>query len=154
MIRWAWAIPYPVRGKKSQLCISIAVASAVLQCRRTTLSIFPSEKIPGCHEFVSASKWQHVQEMTSPTLKPNRADVLLTGLDLTGTFVFAVEGALAAVAGNLDFFGLLVLSFATALGGGVVRDLLIGATPPQSLRIGVMQPPPSWEAHRCFSSII
>ena len=64
----------------------------------------------------------------------NRPDLLLTVLDLTGTFVFAVEGALAAVGGNLDFFGLMVLSFATALGGGVVRDLLIGATPPQSLR--------------------
>ena len=63
-----------------------------------------------------------------------RADALLSVLDLTGTFVFAVEGALAAVGGNLDFFGLMVLSFATALGGGVVRDVLIGATPPQSLR--------------------
>ena len=72
--------------------------------------------------------------MALPALKPNRADVLLTVLDLTGTFVFAVEGALAAVRGNLDFFGLMVLSFATALGGGVVRDLLIGAAPPQSLR--------------------
>jgi hypothetical protein len=72
--------------------------------------------------------------MALPALKPNRADVLLTVLDLTGTFVFAVEGALAAVRGNLDFFGLMVLSFATVLGGGVVRDLLIGAAPPQSLR--------------------
>ncbi len=39
----------------------------------------------------------------------------------------------AAVAG-LDIFGLMVLSFATALAGGVIRDLLIGALPPQSIR--------------------
>ena len=47
--------------------------------------------------------------MALPALKPNRADVLLTVLDLTGTFVFAVEGALAAVRGNLDFFGLMTV---------------------------------------------
>lgn len=72
--------------------------------------------------------------MHTSQLQPVRNDALLLGLDLTGTFVFAVEGALAGVNGRLDFFGLMVLSFATALGGGVVRDLLLGATPPQSLR--------------------
>jgi uncharacterized membrane protein YeiH len=53
--------------------------------------------------------------------------------DLAGTFVFAVEGALAAIQGELDFFGIMVLSFTTALAGGVIRDLLIGASPPASL---------------------
>jgi uncharacterized membrane protein YeiH len=61
-------------------------------------------------------------------------DVLLLAVDLAGTFVFAVEGAMAAIAAGLDLFGLLVLSFATALGGGIIRDLLIGATPPNSIR--------------------
>jgi hypothetical protein len=51
---------------------------------------------------------------------------LLLALDLTGTFVFAVEGAGAAAVAHLDFLGLVVLSFATALGGGIIRDLLIG----------------------------
>ncbi|HWW86781.1 MAG TPA: TRIC cation channel family protein [Vicinamibacterales bacterium] len=55
-------------------------------------------------------------------------------VDLAGTFVFAAEGALAAIGGHLDLFGMLVLSFATALGGGVIRDLLIGAIPPQAIR--------------------
>jgi uncharacterized membrane protein YeiH len=59
---------------------------------------------------------------------------LLFVLDLTGTFVFAIEGALAAMRGDLDFFGLMVLAFITALGGGIIRDLLIGAVPPASLR--------------------
>ena len=45
-----------------------------------------------------------------------------------------MEGAFAAIAGNLDFFGVMVVSFATALGGGVLRDVLIGASPPQAIR--------------------
>jgi len=54
--------------------------------------------------------------------------------DLAGTFLFALEGALAAILAHLDIFGVLVLSFATALGGGVIRDLLIGSSPPAALR--------------------
>ena len=45
-----------------------------------------------------------------------------------------MEGATAAIGGHLDFFGLMVLAFSTALGGGIVRDLLIGAIPPNSIR--------------------
>ena len=55
-------------------------------------------------------------------------------VDLLGTSVFAVEGALAGMDAGLDVFGLLVLSFVTALGGGTIRDLLIGAIPPNSIR--------------------
>jgi uncharacterized membrane protein YeiH len=61
-------------------------------------------------------------------------DVLLLAIDLVGTFVFAVEGALAGIDAGLDVFGLLVLSFVMALGGGTIRDLLIGAIPPNSIR--------------------
>ncbi|HTZ90260.1 MAG TPA: trimeric intracellular cation channel family protein [Alloacidobacterium sp.] len=59
---------------------------------------------------------------------------LLLAIDLIGTLVFAVEGAMAAVQGNLDILGLMVLAFATALGGGIIRDVLIGAVPPNSIR--------------------
>ena len=62
------------------------------------------------------------------------SDRLLFALDLIGTFVFAVEGGMAAVRGDLDLLGLLVLSFATALGGGIIRDVLIGDVPPASIR--------------------
>jgi uncharacterized membrane protein YeiH len=61
-------------------------------------------------------------------------DQLLLAVDLIGTFVFAIEGAMAAIKGNLDFFGIMVLAFVTALGGGIIRDLLIGAIPPNSIR--------------------
>jgi len=56
-----------------------------------------------------------------------------TGLDLAGTFVFAVSGALVAVRGRLDLFGTLVLAGATGLGGGLVRDVLLGDVPPPGL---------------------
>jgi uncharacterized membrane protein YeiH len=55
---------------------------------------------------------------------------LITALDLFGIFVFALSGAVVGVRKRLDLFGVLVLSFAAATGGGIVRDLLIGAVPP------------------------
>jgi uncharacterized membrane protein YeiH len=51
-------------------------------------------------------------------------------LDLIGTFVFALSGALAGVKRELDLFGVLVLSFAAANSGGITRDFLIGVVPP------------------------
>ncbi|MGW1027481.1 trimeric intracellular cation channel family protein [Streptomyces sp. NPDC002577] len=51
-------------------------------------------------------------------------------LDLAGIFVFAISGALLAVRKNFDVFGIGVLAEVTALGGGVLRDLIIGAVPP------------------------
>jgi uncharacterized membrane protein YeiH len=59
---------------------------------------------------------------------------LVLALDLVGTFVFALSGAMSGVKRRLDLFGVLVLSFAAANSGGIVRDLLIGATPPAALR--------------------
>jgi len=54
-------------------------------------------------------------------------------LDLAGTFVFAISGALAAVERRLDIFGILVLSFVAGNFGGIFRDLLIGAVPPGAI---------------------
>ena len=62
------------------------------------------------------------------------AEHLLFAVDIAGTVVFAVEGAMAAVNGNLDLIGIMTLAFCTALGGGIVRDVLLGALPPASLR--------------------
>ena len=61
------------------------------------------------------------------------AGVVLTLLDLLGIFVFALSGGLVAVRKDLDVFGVLVLAAITGLGGGFLRDLLIGAVPPASL---------------------
>lgn len=54
---------------------------------------------------------------------------LIYGIDLTGTFVFAVSGLLLATNKKLDHFGASVIAFVTAVGGGTLRDLLIGSRP-------------------------
>ncbi|HET8726838.1 MAG TPA: trimeric intracellular cation channel family protein [Alphaproteobacteria bacterium] len=59
---------------------------------------------------------------------------LIVGLDLLGTFAFGLSGGTLAVRHRLDIFGVLVLAVAAALAGGMVRDLLLGATPPAALR--------------------
>ncbi len=58
---------------------------------------------------------------------------LVLVLDLCGTFVFALSGAMAGVKHRLDVFGVLVVSFAAANSGGILRDMLIGATPPPGI---------------------
>jgi uncharacterized membrane protein YeiH len=50
-------------------------------------------------------------------------------IDILGTFSFAAAGAFAAMEKKLDPFGVLIISFATAIGGGTIRDLLIGDFP-------------------------
>ena len=64
--------------------------------------------------------------------KAYAASTLLV-LDLAGTFVFALSGAVAGVRDRLDLFGVLVLSFAASSAGGITRDLLIGAVPPAAI---------------------
>ncbi len=54
---------------------------------------------------------------------------LLNIITYTGTFVFALTGALKARKFKMDIFGGLVVAFATAYGGGTIRDLLIGIKP-------------------------
>lgn len=53
----------------------------------------------------------------------------IQSIDYIGTFIFAVSGMMAAIDHKLDLFGILILGFVTALGGGTLRDLFIGGTP-------------------------
>ena len=53
--------------------------------------------------------------------------------DLLGTFAFALSGATASIERRLDLFGVAVVAFLTACGGGIVRDLCLGSTPPVAL---------------------
>ena len=50
-------------------------------------------------------------------------------IDYAGTLAFAISGVLAGVERKFDFFGVFILGFVTAVGGGTLRDLLIGSTP-------------------------
>lgn len=68
--------------------------------------------------------------MSSGTAGP-----LLLVLDLAGTFAFALNGALTAMrTARLDIVGVVTLGMVTAVGGGVVRDILLGAVPPATFR--------------------
>jgi uncharacterized membrane protein YeiH len=58
---------------------------------------------------------------------------MLLALDLLGIAVFAISGGLVAVRRGLDLVGVVTLGSATALGGGLIRDVLIGAVPPPGL---------------------
>jgi len=56
-------------------------------------------------------------------------DDIVVVVDIAGTFVFAISGALAAGEKRFDLMGVAIIAFVTAVGGGTVRDLLIGAHP-------------------------
>lgn len=58
---------------------------------------------------------------------------MLLTLDLLGILVFAIAGGLVAVRNQLDIVGVVVLASATGLGGGIIRDVVIGAVPPAAL---------------------
>lgn len=54
-------------------------------------------------------------------------------LEIGGTFAFALSGALVAVRHRLDLFGVLVLAYAASAAGGLMRDVILGATPPLAI---------------------
>ncbi len=55
-------------------------------------------------------------------------------LEVIGTFAFAVSGALVGLKKNMDIFGICVLGLTTAVGGGMIRDLILGNIPPMMFR--------------------
>ncbi|MGJ3509241.1 trimeric intracellular cation channel family protein [Enemella sp. A6] len=63
----------------------------------------------------------------------SQAQLVVLILDLLGVFAFALSGALVGVRKEFDIFGVLVLAGATGLGGGILRDVMIGAVPPAAL---------------------
>jgi len=60
--------------------------------------------------------------------------MMLTTLDIIGSFAFALSGGMRAVENRMDPFGVVFLSFVAAVSGGIVRDVLIGAVPPAALQ--------------------
>lgn len=57
-------------------------------------------------------------------------ETIILIIELIGTFAFAVSGAVTAVESKLDIFGTIVLGATTAVGGGAIRDILLGINPP------------------------
>jgi len=60
-------------------------------------------------------------------------DNITLALNFSGTFAFGLSGGILAVKKRMDLFGVLVLSVATGLGGGIMRDLILGHTPPATI---------------------
>ena len=55
-------------------------------------------------------------------------------IEILGTISFAISGSFAAMQRRLDPFGVLIIAFVTSIGGGTVRDLLLGDTPVKWMR--------------------
>ena len=54
------------------------------------------------------------------------------GVEIIGTVAFAASGAMLAIDRDLDLFGVLLLGVITAVGGGIMRDVLLGTFPPNA----------------------
>lgn len=59
---------------------------------------------------------------------------LWTFFEIAGTIAFAISGALVGISRRMDIFGILVLALSTAIGGGIIRDVLVGNIPPNSFK--------------------
>ena len=63
---------------------------------------------------------------------PISGDDLFFIVEILGTIAFAISGAMIAIDRDLDVFGVIMLGCVTACGGGILRDMILGQTPPQS----------------------
>lgn len=61
-------------------------------------------------------------------------DFFILLLEITGTVAFAASGAMTGIKKRMDVFGVMILGLTTAIGGGVIRDLILGITPPKTFR--------------------
>ena len=64
----------------------------------------------------------------------NYSDSILSIMEIIGTVAFASSGAMLAIRKRMDLFGICVLGVTTSVGGGMIRDLLLGITPPNIFR--------------------
>ena len=63
---------------------------------------------------------------------PINGDTLFFIVEILGTIAFAISGAMIAIDRELDVFGVIILGCVTACGGGILRDMILGQTPPMS----------------------
>ena len=61
-------------------------------------------------------------------------ELFILVIELAGTMAFAASGAMTGMKKNMDIFGICILALTTAVGGGVIRDLILGNTPPNTFR--------------------
>ena len=61
-------------------------------------------------------------------------DSIFFVFEIIGVIAFSLSGALTAMKKEMDIFGACVLGMTTAIGGGIIRDLILGVTPPSAFR--------------------
>ncbi|MBQ8015800.1 MAG: TRIC cation channel family protein, partial [Clostridia bacterium] len=66
-----------------------------------------------------------------------KVETVLFALEIVGTVAFAITGVITSIEKKFDIFGALVLGTVTAVGGGILRDLILGYTPPMAFRKSV-----------------
>ena len=62
------------------------------------------------------------------------SDLIILIIELIGTIAFAVSGAMVGIKKHMDLFGVNVLGITTAMGGGLIRDLILSIAPPAMFR--------------------
>ena len=72
------------------------------------------------------------------------SEILLLIFEIIGTVAFSISGAMLGVKKGMDIFGIIILGLTTAVGGGVIRDIILGITPPYHL----------FESNICYNSYI
>lgn len=61
-------------------------------------------------------------------------EVFIFVLEIIGTIAFAISGAITGIKKNMDIFGVIILAVTTSVGGGIIRDLILGINPPGAFR--------------------
>lgn len=59
---------------------------------------------------------------------------IIIALEIIGTVAFAASGAMTAIKKNMDIFGVIILGLTTSIGGGAIRDIILGITPPTTFK--------------------
>ena len=59
---------------------------------------------------------------------------IFVAFEILGTIAFAISGAVVAISKKMDIFGVAILGMTTAVGGGILRDLILGITPPAAFQ--------------------
>jgi len=75
--------------------------------------------------------WDHMMTKCGGVSKLEFTEVLFTIAEIIGTIAFAISGAMIAIDRGLDLFGVVFLAIMTSLGGGTIRDIVLGHFPPR-----------------------
>ena len=79
-----------------------------------------------CYNYLD----NYLSKITAGNCEENFMDIVFFVFEILGAIAFSLSGALTAMKKEMDIFGACVLGMTTAIGGGIIRDLILGITPP------------------------